>query len=270
MCMVFMICERSIASLRMRETMSPVPFCATTDTDNSERVNAQTSISAACRLNIHFSPEGRLGWLLAGRLYCFTGRKTQMSAAVKPTSEISRRVYVEGQLPGVKVPFREITQSPSRNFDGTMVANPPVRVYDTSGPWGDTDVQCDVTKGLPALREDWIRARGDVEEYEGREAKPIDDGYLTFEAANRARVKDVGKLEDFPALRRRVLRAKPGSCVTQLHYARRGIITPEMEFIAIRENLGREAAWEIAADASRDSLLHQHRGQSFGAAIPSY
>ncbi|HET7285971.1 MAG TPA: hypothetical protein VFI71_00830, partial [Pyrinomonadaceae bacterium] len=176
-----------------------------------------------------------------------------MSAVIKPTqSEISensslpnsRRVYVDGQLPGVRVPFREITQSPSRNFDGTSVANPPVRVYDTSGPWGDPSQQCDVREGLPQLRRIWIVSRGDVDEYEGREPRPIDDGYLTFEAAKRARVKDVGRLEDFPTARRAALRAKPGSCVTQLHYARRGIITPEMEFIAIRENLGREAAWE--------------------------
>ena len=194
-----------------------------------------------------------------------------MSAAVKSSLPgNSRRVYVSGKLAGVRVPFREITQAPSRNFDGTLAANPPVRVYDTSGPWGDSDVQCDVTKGLPAARAEWIRARGDVEEYEGREPQPIDDGYLTFDAANRARIKDVGKLEDFPALRRRVLRAQPSACVTQLHYARRGIITPEMEFIAIRENMGREAAWGMGADAPRDSLLHQHRGQSFGAAIPSY
>ncbi|HZN09062.1 MAG TPA: phosphomethylpyrimidine synthase ThiC, partial [Pyrinomonadaceae bacterium] len=182
----------------------------------------------------------------------------------------SRRVYVNGTHAGVRVPFREISQSPSRNFDGTLVQNPPVRVYDTSGPWGDSEQHCDVTKGLPPLRAEWIRARADVDEYEGREAKPIDDGYLTFEAANRARVKDVGKLEDFPALRRRVLRAKAGSCVTQLHYARRGIVTPEMEFIAIRENMGREAAWDISGDVPRDSVLHQHRGQSFGASIPAY
>ena len=201
-----------------------------------------------------------------------------MSAGIKPTHSNSsensslpnsRRVYVDGKLPGVRVPFREISQSPSRNLDGTLDTNPPVRVYDTSGPWGEGDVRCDVREGLPQLRQHWIVERGDVEEYEGREAKPIDDGYLTFDAANRARVKDVGKLEDFPTIRRRVLRAKAGSCVTQLHYARRGIITPEMEFIAIRENLGREAAWEIG-DAPRDSLLHQHAGQSFGAQIPSY
>jgi phosphomethylpyrimidine synthase len=182
----------------------------------------------------------------------------------------SRRVYISGEQPGVRVPFREISQSETRNFDGTVVANPPVRVYDTSGPWGDPHLECDVREGLPALRREWIAGRGDVEEYAGRATQPIDDGYLTFDAVKRARVKDVGRLEDFPRIRRSgVLRAKPGASVTQLHYARRGIITPEMEFIAIRENLGREAAWEDV-DAARDSLLHQHKGQSFGAAIPQF
>ncbi len=201
-----------------------------------------------------------------------------MSAGVKPTQidapqdnslPNSRRVYVSGKLPGVRVPFREITQNPSRMFDGALEDNLPVRVYETSGPWGDSDLNCDVNEGLPQLRREWILARENVEEYEGRKTTPIDDGYLTFEAANRARVKDVGRLEDFPTLRRAPLRAKAGSCVTQLHYARRGIITPEMEFIAIRENLGREAAWE-SLDASRDSLLYQHQGESFGASIPRY
>ena len=181
----------------------------------------------------------------------------------------SKRVYVNGTLPGVRVPFREITQSPSRELDGNLVANPTVRVYDTSGPWGDPDLQCESAKGLTGLRREWILARGDVEAHEGRKVQPIDDGYLTFAAANRARVKDAGRLEEFPDAGRTVLRAKPGACVTQLHYARRGIITPEMEFIAIRENLGREAVWESGA-APRDSLLHQHPGQSFGAAIPQY
>jgi phosphomethylpyrimidine synthase len=201
-----------------------------------------------------------------------------MSAGTKVTSietsenkslPNSRRVYVPGNWPGVRVPFREITQSASRELDGTVVANPPVRVYDTSGPWGDPDVHCESAKGLPPLRRGWILARGDVEQYEGREVQPIDDGYLTFAAANRARVKDIARLEEFPFAQRAVIRAKPGACVTQLHYARRGIITPEMEFIAIRENLGRDAALE-AGDAPRDSLLHQHPGQSFGAAIPQY
>jgi len=180
----------------------------------------------------------------------------------------SSRVYVEGQQAGVRVPFREITQTLTRNFDGALIENPPVRVYDTSGPWGDPSVNCDVTEGLPALRREWILARADVEEYEGREQKPIDDGYLTFDAANRARVKDVGKLEDFPALSRAPLRAKPGACVTQLHYARQGIITPEMEFIAIRENLGRTN--QLAQSDDRSSVFHQHKGASFGAAIPQF
>jgi phosphomethylpyrimidine synthase len=180
----------------------------------------------------------------------------------------SRRVYIEGTQTGVRVPFREITQTPTRNFDNTLIDNPPVRVYDTSGPWGDPAAVCDVVEGLPALRRDWIVCRGDVEEYEGRELKPIDDGYLTFEAANRARVKDAGKLEEFPALKRSPLRAKAGACVTQLHYARRGMITPEMEFIAIRENLGRLA--QVEKNDDRSSLFHQHAGQSFGAAIPPY
>src|SRR5438876_7360236 len=231
-----------------------------------------------------------------------------MSAAIKPQSEPgavatgsitqleiensrpdaalpnSRRIYINGQQPGVRVPFREIDQNPTRNFDNTLEENPPVRVYDSSGPWGDTSMDCDVRDGLPALRSDWIVGRGDVEEYEGRDLQPIDDGYLTFDAANQARKKEKGRLEDFPALRRTPLRAKKGSCVTQMHYARRGIITPEMEFIAIRENLGRFmecadlSALSKAAtsrrtpnsEVPRDSLLHQHKGQSFGANIPEF
>ena len=180
----------------------------------------------------------------------------------------SSRVYVDGEQTGVRVPFREISQTPTRNLAGKLEENPAVRVYDTSGPWGDPSVQCDVTKGLPSLRGEWIHARSDVEEYEGRELQPIDDGYLTFDAANRARVKDVGRLEDFPLLGRRPLRAKPGACVTQLHYARRGIITPEMEYIAIRENLGRTL--EGADLSAFSSATRRQSGESFGAAIPQF
>jgi phosphomethylpyrimidine synthase len=220
-----------------------------------------------------------------------------MNAAVKPvdneTTPVnndkplpnSRRLYVDGKQPGVRVPFRDISQNQTRNFDNSLVDNAPVRVYDTSGPWGDPSVHGDVREGLPSLRRHWILERGDVEEYQGRDLQPIDDGYLTFDAANQARQKEKGRLEDFPALRRTPLRAKPGACVTQMHYARQGIITPEMEFIAIRENLGRHLDGENAdrehwdrgrparphaEETPRDSLLHQHRGQSFGAAIPDY
>ena len=180
----------------------------------------------------------------------------------------SHRVYVDGEQTSVRVPFREVSQTSTRNFDGTLIENPPVRVYDTSGPWGDPTVDLNVSDGLPPLRREWILARGDVEEYEGRQLQPIDDGYLTFDAANRARVKDVGKLEESPTLLRAPLRAKSGSCVTQLHYARKGIITPEMEFIAIRENLGRMN--QLTQSDDRSSVFHQHRGQSFGAALPQF
>ncbi|PYS42893.1 MAG: phosphomethylpyrimidine synthase, partial [Acidobacteria bacterium] len=198
-----------------------------------------------------------------------------MSAAVQIEKQIdeaqlpnSRRIYIDGQQPGVRVPFREIDQNPTRNFKGELDENPPVRVYDTSGQYGDPSAATDAREGLLTLRRDWIVSRGDTEEYEGRELKPIDDGYLTFDAANQARQKEKGRLEDFPALRRTPLRAKNGSCVTQMHYAKQGIITPEMEFIAIRENLGRSAG--IPARNDRDSLHHQHPGQSFGASIPEY
>jgi phosphomethylpyrimidine synthase len=229
-----------------------------------------------------------------------------MSAAIKPKLETqnskpetplpnSRRIYIEGTQPGVRVPFREIDQNPTRNFQNELEENPPVRVYDTAGPYGDPSIRTDVREGLPQLRREWIVGRGDVEEYEGRALQPIDDGYLNFEAAQTAR--DKGRLEDFPTLRRTPLRAKRGSCVTQMHYAKRGIITPEMEFIAIRENLGRRrqeylecGGNDAALDSferhstsdpkrrqsrrtpndDRSSLDHQHSGQSFGASIPSY
>jgi phosphomethylpyrimidine synthase len=183
----------------------------------------------------------------------------------------SRRIYIDGQRPAVRVPFREIDQNPTRNFDGTLEENQSVRVYDTSGPWGDPAIGGDVREGLPTLRRHWIVARGDVEEYEGRELQLIDDGYLTFDAASQARQKEKGRLQDFPALRRIPLRAKPGHCVSQMRYARQGIITPEMEFIAIRENLGRQCPTNLSlSNNDRDSLNHQHRGQSFDAAIPEY
>ena len=182
----------------------------------------------------------------------------------------SRKIYVSGEHWGVRVPFREITLNPTKNFAGALEQNEAVRVYDTSGPWDDLDVRCDVREGLPALRREWIVERGDTEEYEGRKVKPEDNGYLTAGAEEFAREKTKGRLEEFPGLRRAPLRARAGKRVTQMHYARRGIITPEMEFIAIRENMGRAGALKTLGNGDRDSLLHQHRGESFGASLPSY
>ena len=197
-----------------------------------------------------------------------TTQPEKLSDEVKlPNSE---KIYVHGSQEGVRVPFREIRQNVTRNFDGTIEENPPIRVYDNSGPWDDPAVRCDVREGLPPLRRDWIVGRGDVEEYQGRDIKPEDNGYLTVGAEEYARQKPKGKLEEFPGLRRSPLHAKPGQNVTQMHYAKKGIITPEMEFIAIRENLGREAAFEALSNGDRSSLNHQHIGESFGATIPSY
>ena len=148
-----------------------------------------------------------------------------------------------GALPGSRkvmeggVPFREVPLSGGEA---------PVRLYDTSGPYTDDSVEIDIDRGLAALRRGWILARGDVEEYQGRARKPEDDG---LKAGEKLTVPQFDR-KDIP-----LLRAKPGRNVTQLHYARQGIITEEMKYIAARENLGRSAL----AD-----------GNSFGAAIPDH
>lgn len=151
----------------------------------------------------------------------------------------SKKVYVEGSRPDIKVPLREIELSPTTGTFGEE-ENPPIRVYDTSGPYTDTNYSVDITKGLPDLRSTWIHERGDVEEYEGREIKPEDNGYMD---ENDLRANH----NVFPGLKRKPLRAKKGENVTQLHYARKGIITPEMEFIALRENMKPEFVREEVA-----------------------
>src|ERR1700722_11902412 len=138
-------------------------------------------------------------------------------------------LVTRGALPGSKklvvdgVPFREVALSGGE---------PPVRLYDTSGPYTDDSVTIDIQKGLSARRRDWILARGDVEEYEGRARKPEDDGLRRGELLSVPQFKREGV---------KLLRAKPGKNVTQLYYARQGLITEEMRFIAARENLGRSA-----------------------------
>ena len=144
----------------------------------------------------------------------------------------SKKVYVEGSRPDIQVPMREISLS---NTTGTFgeSENKPVRVYDTSGPYTDTNAEIDITKGLQPIRKNWIYERGDVEEYVGRDVQPEDNGFLSH--------KDPRSKEPvYPQGERKIIRAKKGQNVTQLHYARKGIITPEMEFIAIREKLDPE------------------------------
>ncbi|MFZ5706174.1 MAG: phosphomethylpyrimidine synthase ThiC [Pseudomonadota bacterium] len=156
----------------------------------------------------------------------------------------SRKIHVEGPQ-GVRVAMREIALEPSAN-------EPPVRVYDCSGPYTDPNAKIDILAGLPALRRDWILGRGDVEEYQGRAVKPEDNG---LKGPDRS-----GGVTPFPNVVQRPLRAKAGMNVTQMHYARRGIITPEMEYVAIRENVGRAAL--------KEKLLRD--GEDFGASIPDF
>ncbi|GAB4172533.1 MAG: phosphomethylpyrimidine synthase ThiC [Terrimicrobiaceae bacterium] len=177
----------------------------------------------------------------------------------------STRIYVPGTLhPDIRVPMREISLAPTRLLSGELEPNEPVRVYDTSGPWGDANFDGDVEKGLPPLRRDWILARGDVEEYEGRDVRPQDNGYLSASHAQTASERR-GGLSPLAAPQnaaRRPLRALPGKTVTQLAYARAGIITPEMEFIAIRENLRSAEISELSADIGRNDPDKQHAGSA--------
>src|SRR5437762_1778930 len=190
----------------------------------------------------------------------------------------SKKVYISGQLhPGIRVPFREISLAPTKTLTDEMEGNEPVIVYDTSGPWGDPSVTLDPIQGLPPLRRDWIRSRRDTEEITGRIPSPLDDGYLS--EVHRANAngrdesnKDELRIKNFRS-NRKPLRASAGHTVTQLWYAQQGIITPEMEFIAIRENhriASKKDELRIKKDGNvaRNHLAHQHQGDSFGAAIP--
>ncbi|USG67479.1 phosphomethylpyrimidine synthase ThiC [Brevibacillus ruminantium] len=145
----------------------------------------------------------------------------------------SRKVHLTGSRPDIRVPMREISLQPSQGVTGE-VPNPPIQVYDTSGEYTTADYQADIEKGLPALREGWIAERGDTEPYTGRAVQPADDGFHSEEQ------RGATAIPIFPRGSRKPHRAKSGKIVTQLHYARRGIITPEMEFIAIREGVSPE------------------------------
>ncbi|MEK3740377.1 phosphomethylpyrimidine synthase ThiC [Paenibacillus odorifer] len=138
----------------------------------------------------------------------------------------SQKVYVKGSRPDIQVPMREISLSPTAGIDGEE-ENAPIHVYDTSGAYTDANIHTDIRQGLEPNRLSWIEERGDVEAYEGRTVKPEDNGNATGKAV----------AEVFPALHRKPLRAKKGHNVSQMHYARKGIITSEMEYVAIRENV---------------------------------
>ena len=176
----------------------------------------------------------------------------------------SRRVYAEGNIhPELRVPMREIALASTKDFNGALEPNEPVRVYDTSGPWGDPDFVGNVEQGLPPLRRNWILKRGDVEEYEGRPMAPSDNGYLSETHENQAGASANGSwLTRSPdAARRKPLRASADHPVTQLWYARQGVITPEMEFIAIRENQDLERfSSRLSETEPPNSLFQQHPG----------
>jgi len=223
----------------------------------------------------------------------------------------STRIYVNGEIhPSIKVPMREIRQSDTEHSNGVIEKNDPIRVYDCSGPWGDPGFDGDVREGLPAMRREWILDRADVTEYEGRDTKPEDNGYLsdvhaeTYNSKKQAK----NKLKEYPGLKRKPLKGSAGHPVTQKWYAEQGIITAEMEYVAIRENMGRQEEFKTIADTypnpndlppeaserirqlcttpegyemprpseidpntqvPRNIMHHQHPGQSWGAMTPA-
>jgi len=161
-----------------------------------------------------------------------------------PPFPASRKVYVQGTRPDVRVPVREVRLTPTLSRDGALEENPPIYLYDTTGPYTDPTIETAVHKGLPPIRQAWIHERGDVEIVEDSPTRRACLAHLPL-SSQRPR-----------------LRAKPGRRVTQMYYARRGIITPEMEFVALRENILRELAREYP------HARPPHRGEAFGAACP--
>jgi phosphomethylpyrimidine synthase len=185
------------------------------------------------------------------------------SAAVQPLPN-SRKIYVTGSRPDIQVPMREISQDDTpTGFGGEK--NPPIFVYDCSGPYTDPGTEIDIRSGLPALRQQWIEERGDTEVLTN-----LTSGF----GRQRAADPSLDELR-FPGLHRKPRRAKSGANVSQMHYARRGIITPEMEYVAIRENMNRQAYLENLratgpmGEKMAKLLTRQHNGQDFGAAIPA-
>ena len=182
-------------------------------------------------------------------------------AAVKPLPN-SRKVYVTGSRPDIRVPMREITLSDTHVSFGEE-KNPPIYVYDTSGPYTDPDAKIDIRSGLEGIRSKWILERNDTEELPG----PTSD-------YGKERLNDPELTELRFNLQRNPRRAKKGANVSQMHYAKKGIITPEMEYVAIRENLNRKAYIESLRNSGPNGekmvalMTRQHKGMNFGASIP--
>ena len=173
---------------------------------------------------------------------------------VKPSPyPASSKQYIEGSRPDIRVPYREIALSPTLLGD-RIEENPPLPVYDTSGPYTDPDTEVEIAQGLAPLRKVWIDERQDAEQLSG-----------VTSAFGRLRQNDLLTYDlRFPR-KIKPRRALAGKNVSQMHYARQGIVTPEMEYIALRENLKLE---QMRNDPAYAALLRQHRGQSFGARIP--
>jgi phosphomethylpyrimidine synthase len=185
----------------------------------------------------------------------FLQKTAKLSEEVTQPFPNSKKIYVQGSRPDMRVPMREISQAPAHNMDGTDgEANPPITVYDTSGPFTDPDVTVDLMKGMPDVRGGWIDERADTETLDGPSSE-----FGT-------------KRQNDPALAalrfehiRNPRRALAGKNVSQMHYARKGIITPEMEYVAIREN---QRLDELRKDGRYEKLLRQHAGENFGANLP--
>ena len=190
----------------------------------------------------------------------FLQKTAKLSAEVTQPFTNSTKIYVQGSRPDIRVPMREVAQSPTYNLDGSEAEqNPPITVYDTSGPFTDPAVEVNLMKGMPDVRGAWIAERDDTEQL---------DGPTSEFGAQRQNDPELAQLrfEHIRAPRRAKagVDGKTGN-VTQMHYARKGIITPEMEFVAIREN---QRLDELRKDPRYEKLLRQHPGENFGANLP--
>ncbi len=183
----------------------------------------------------------------------FLKKTAQVSEEIVRPFANSKKIYVTGSRPDIRVPMREISQSPTQSDSGLEI-NPPIYVYDTSGPYSDPAVKINLLAGMPDVRSPWINERNDTEQLAGPTSE-FGAGRQNDPALAHLRFEHI----------RNPLRAKAGANVSQMHYARKGIITPEMEYVAIRENCRLQ---ELKADPRYTRLLRQHAGHSWGASIP--